>query len=151
MPGGFPKGSPTPGRWGGGDSGSFFQPLALGTCCLPTWHLLEGPGVCFPLLHLDMLRIHLPLSLLPLSPPSCGLKGYSQPESWEFCFIWQEAWVSASQVTLRELHEGGEGCVCAMLYRNLEQRAGSLNFKRLFLIKEKQIFQVKEFSSFLCM
>ena len=59
--------------------------------------------------------------------------------------------MSVSQVTLRELHEGGEGCVCAMLYRNLEQRAGSLNFKRLFLIKEKQIFQVKEFSSFLCM
>ena len=58
--------------------------------------------------------------------------------------------MSASQVTLRELHQGGEECVCAMLYRNLQQKAGSLNFKR-FLIKEKQIFQVKEFSSFLCM
>ena len=33
----------------------------------------------------------------------------------------------------------------------LQQRAGSLNVKRLFLIKENQITQVKEFSAFLCM
>ena len=33
----------------------------------------------------------------------------------------------------------------------LQQRAGSLNVKRLLLIKENQIYQVKEFSTFLCM
>jgi len=33
----------------------------------------------------------------------------------------------------------------------LQQRAGNLNVKRLLLIKENQIFQVKEFSVFLCM
>ena len=33
----------------------------------------------------------------------------------------------------------------------LQQRAGNLNVKRLLLIKENQIFQVKEFSAFLCM
>ena len=33
----------------------------------------------------------------------------------------------------------------------LQQRAGSLNIKRLLLIKGRQISQVKEFSSFLCM
>ena len=34
----------------------------------------------------------------------------------------------------------------------LQQRTGNLNIKRLLLIKKKkQIFQVKEFSAFLCM
>ena len=33
----------------------------------------------------------------------------------------------------------------------LQQRAGNLNIKRLLLIKKTQIFQVKEFSAFLCM
>ena len=33
----------------------------------------------------------------------------------------------------------------------LQQRAGSLNIKRLLLLKENQISQVKEFSAFLCM
>ena len=33
----------------------------------------------------------------------------------------------------------------------LQQRAGSLNIKRLLLIKENQISQIKEFSTFLCM
>ena len=33
----------------------------------------------------------------------------------------------------------------------LQQRAGSLNIKRLLLIKGRQICQVKDFSSFLCM
>ena len=37
------------------------------------------------------------------------------------------------------------------LYRSLQQEAGSLNTKRLPLIKENQISQVKEFSPFLCM
>ena len=32
----------------------------------------------------------------------------------------------------------------------LQQRAGSLNIKRLLLIRENQISQVKEFSTFLC-
>ena len=33
----------------------------------------------------------------------------------------------------------------------LQQRTGSPNFKRLLLIKENQISQIKEFSTFLCM
>ena len=33
----------------------------------------------------------------------------------------------------------------------LQQTAGNLNVKRLLLIKENQIFQVKDFSAFLCM
>ena len=33
----------------------------------------------------------------------------------------------------------------------LQQRAGSLNIKRLLLLKENQLSQVKESSSFLCM
>ena len=33
----------------------------------------------------------------------------------------------------------------------LRQRAASLNIKRLLIIKENQISQVKEFSTFLCM
>ena len=33
----------------------------------------------------------------------------------------------------------------------LQQRAGSLNIKRLLLIKENQISPVKELSAFLCM
>ena len=37
------------------------------------------------------------------------------------------------------------------LYRSLQQEAGSLNIKRLPLIKESHISQVKEFSPFLCM
>ena len=34
------------------------------------------------------------------------------------------------------------------LYRSLQQWIGSLNIKRLLLIKENQIFQVEEFSVF---
>ena len=34
------------------------------------------------------------------------------------------------------------------LYRSLQQGIGSLNIKRLLLIKENQIFQIKEFSVF---
>ena len=37
------------------------------------------------------------------------------------------------------------------LQRSLQQEAGSLNIKRLLLIKENQISRVKEFSTFLCM
>ena len=36
------------------------------------------------------------------------------------------------------------------LYRSLQQGIGSLNIKRLLLIKENQIFQIKEFSVFVC-
>ena len=56
---------------------------------------------------------------------------------------------AASSVTLKELlQEVGEqpGYIELLL-----QRAGSLNIRRLSLIKENQISQVKEFSAFLCM
>ena len=64
-------------------------------------------------------------------------------------FIWWEilgiqAQETASQVTLRELLRGKE----VRLYISLSQRADSLNLKRLLLIKENQISQVKEFSAF---
>ena len=55
---------------------------------------------------------------------------------------------AASQITLRKvvLKGGGE-----LGYKGiLQQRAGSRN-KRLVLIKESQVYQVKEFSAFLCM
>ena len=42
---------------------------------------------------------------------------------------------------------GGGG---VRLHRSLQHGAGGLNIKRLQLIKENQIFQVKEFSVFLC-
>ena len=37
------------------------------------------------------------------------------------------------------------------LHRSLQQGAGSLNIKRLLLNKEKQVSQIKKFSTFLCM
>ena len=86
----------------------------------------------------------------------CGLKKYSQPKSWELCFIWQEflglqAWGAASQVTLRELLRSSEEVRGELGYIGvLQQGAGSRNIKRLLLIKENQISGVKEFSAFLC-
>ena len=46
---------------------------------------------------------------------------------------------------IKEVRERSQVIQC------LQQRAGSLNIKWLLLIKENQIFQVKEFSTFLCM
>ena len=45
---------------------------------------------------------------------NCQLKKYSQPKSWELCFIWWkclglQAWETATQVTLRELLRVDEG------------------------------------------
>ena len=37
------------------------------------------------------------------------------------------------------------------LYRSLQKRAGTLNIRRLALIKKNQVSQVEEFSTFLCM
>lgn len=37
------------------------------------------------------------------------------------------------------------------LYRSLQQRAGTLNIRRLALIKKNQVSQVEEFNTFLCM
>ena len=48
---------------------------------------------------------------------------------WEFLGL--QAWETASQETLRELLWGGKGGT--RLYRSLQQRAGSLNIKRLLL------------------
>ena len=50
-------------------------------------------------------------------------------------------------MTRKELFPGG----WERSYRSLLQGAGSLNIKRLLLIKENQISQIKEFSAFLCM
>ena len=77
----------------------------------------------------------------------CWLKKYSQPKGWELCFIqWEflglQAQETKSQVTLRELLQGGKFCNKGQV---------SLNIKRLLLIKENQISQVKEISIFLCM
>ena len=51
-------------------------------------------------------------------------------------------------MTLRELFRGEAGG--ARFYRSLQHGAGSLSIKRLLLIKENQISQVKEFNPFLC-
>ena len=60
-----------------------------------------------------------------------------------------QAWWAASQVTLRELfQEAGEGVGYLEVF---QQGIGRLNIKRLLLIKENQISEVKEFSAFLCM
>ena len=48
-------------------------------------------------------------------------------------------------MTLKALQGG------VRLYRSLQERAGTRNIKRLLLIKENQMSQVKEFSTFLCM
>ena len=48
-------------------------------------------------------------------------------------------------MTLKALQGG------VRLYRSLQERAGTRNIKRLLLIKENQMSQVKEFSIFLCM
>ena len=53
-------------------------------------------------------------------------------------------------MTPRELLQGGKwGGV--RLDRSLQQKAGSLNIKRLLLIKENQVSQIKEFGALLCM
>ena len=71
---------------------------------------------------------------------------------WELCFIWQEflglqAQEAVSQVTLREQLWGRQPAYIEVL----QQRAGGLNVRGLLLVKENQISQVKEFSTFLCM
>ena len=54
------------------------------------------------------------------------------------------------QVTLKNAEEEGRAGTTG--YREvLQRRVGSLNSKKLLLIKENQITQVKEFSAFLCM
>ena len=82
----------------------------------------------------------------------CRLQKYSQPKSWELCFIWREflelqAWEVASHKILRKLLQGGSGGR-DRLYRSLQQKAGNPNLKRL---KENQICQVEVFSAFLYM
>ena len=76
----------------------------------------------------------------------CWLKTQSQPKIWELCFIkWKflglQAWERASQVTLRELLWRGRGRV--WLYRNSQQRAGSLNIKSIF-VNENQNLRLRE-------
>ena len=55
---------------------------------------------------------------------------------------------SISGSSERPLRRGQGG---ARRYRSLQQRPGSWSMKRLLLIKENQVSQVKEFSAFLCM
>ena len=79
---------------------------------------------------------------------------YSKLKNEGLCFIrWEclglQARETLSQVTLRELSQGGGGK--SQLYRTLQQGAGSLNIKRLLLAKENQISQIKELSAFLFM
>ena len=67
---------------------------------------------------------------------SCQLTKYSQPTSWELCFIRQEflglqAREAASQVTLREVLQGvGEpGCIIKVL----QQTAGSRERRKIIV------------------
>ena len=69
---------------------------------------------------------------------------------WELCFIqWEfvgpQTRDAASHVTLRDCFKEAKGTGV------LQQKAESLNIKRLLLIKEDQICQAKKFSTFLYM
>ena len=82
------------------------------------------------------------------------LNKYSQPGSWVIFYFLGSFRASSSEDSIsgnpettalrRQEEEPGDIEV-------LQQRAGGLNIKRLLLIKENQITQVKEFSTFLCM
>ena len=52
---------------------------------------------------------------------------------WEVLGL--QAWETASQVTLRELLQGGKG-EDPVYIEDLQQKAGNLKIKRLLLIKE---------------
>ena len=85
-----------------------------------------------------------------------GLKNYMQPKNWELCFIWWKfLGLKPRRKHLKWLWENcsekvGGGSEKPDYTEVLQQRAGRLNIKRLLLIKENQITQVKAFSSFLC-
>ena len=66
---------------------------------------------------------------------------------WEFVGL--QAWGTASQVTQRSAprRQGEEPGYIKVL----QQRADSLNIKKLLLLKENQIYQLKEFTAFLYM
>ena len=82
-------------------------------------------------------------------------KKYPQPKSWELCFIqWEYLGLQAPGDSISSNPErtalrrwGKESGYIEVL----QQRAGSPNIKRLLLIKENQISQVKEFCVFLGM
>ena len=81
-------------------------------------------------------------------------KRFAQCESWELSFIWgrrkTDSWKVVIQIALRSCskEEGGEKLDYTEV---LQQRVGNLNTKRLLLIKENQISQVKEFGTCLYM
>ena len=85
-----------------------------------------------------------------------GLKNYTQPKNWELCFIWWKfLGLKPRRKHLKWLWENcsekvGGGSEKPGYTEVLPQRAGRLHIKRLLLIKENQITQVKAFSSFLC-
>ena len=64
-------------------------------------------------------------------------------------FLGLQVGETVSQVNLKELFPRRWGEEPGYI-EVLQQRAGSLNIERLLLIKENQISQVKEFSTFLC-
>ena len=64
-----------------------------------------------------------------------------------FYLVGLQAQEIASEMTLIE----GQGKGGARLYRSFATKAGCLHIKRLLLVKENQISQVMEFSTFLCM
>ena len=86
--------------------------------------------------------------------PLLTLKKKAQCESCELSFIWGKmrtvAQETAFQATLRNCSEEARGG--ARIYRSFCDKGKVVaNIKRLLLIKENQISQVKEFSAFLCM
>ena len=82
-------------------------------------------------------------------------KKYSHPKSWELCFIRYKFLgllslgdsISSDSERMAPRRWGEEPGYTELL----QQRGGSLNVKRLLLIKGNQTSQVKEFSTFLCM
>ena len=84
----------------------------------------------------------------------CQLKKYSQPEVESYVYLvgifrtssLGDSISSKPERTAPRRWAEEPGCI-----EVLQQSAGSQNIKRLLLIKENQISQVKKFSAFLCM
>ena len=82
------------------------------------------------------------------------MKKIAQCESCKLSFLWGKmrttAWETVFQIALRNFSEEvrGEARIFRSFY-NKRQVVG--NIKKLLLIRENQISQIKEFSTFLCM
>ena len=142
----------------GGGSVEWVRRWLRGPVGLPQSSLSSLQGIRHP------LRLFLPLQpnfLTALSPKlsfnimNLSTEKKSQPKSWGLYCIWWEflglqAWEAAFQVALRELLQGGR--VEESGYIDVCNKGQVVWTLKVFLwIKENQLSQVKEFSTFLYM